>query len=213
MTEPTSMTPFQSCVVYRGGNNGWYVVWWVLFLLLLTFSQLPCSILPTTYQPLFPSLYLVAVAVIQSTMHPILFKPNSSFWRYGARFWNGTLFKHQETEPADQRSLGFFENWIANIVGSPLRILKRVARHVMWALMHKGNKIQLLNSPSLALIKRKAFILLAPTFSRHPSYVRLSAWLSRTTEHPKSVSAWLREVSSCSCLTLLPGPVWVLLGK
>ena len=27
------------------------------------------------------------------------------------------------------------------------------------------------------------------------------------------VSTWLREVSSCSCLTVLPGPAWVLLSK
>ena len=28
--------------LYRGGNNGWYVVWWILFLLLLTYSASTC---------------------------------------------------------------------------------------------------------------------------------------------------------------------------
>ena len=27
------------------------------------------------------------------------------------------------------------------------------------------------------------------------------------------VCTWLREISSCSCLTVLPGPAWVLLSK
>ena len=29
----------------------------------------------------------------------------------------------------------------------------------------------------------------------------------------KMVCTWLREISSCSCLTVLPGPAWVLLSK
>ena len=33
------------------------------------------------------------------------------------------------------------------------------------------------------------------------------------TEHPENVCTWLREISSCSCLTVLPGPAWVLLSK
>ena len=33
------------------------------------------------------------------------------------------------------------------------------------------------------------------------------------TEHPENVCMWLREISSCSCLTVLPGPAWVLLSK
>ena len=33
------------------------------------------------------------------------------------------------------------------------------------------------------------------------------------TEHPEKVCTWLREISSCSCLTVLPGPAWVLLSK
>ena len=35
----------------------------------------------------------------------------------------------------------------------------------------------------------------------------------RCTEDPENVCTWLREVSSCSCLTVLPGPAWVLLSK
>ena len=34
-----------------------------------------------------------------------------------------------------------------------------------------------------------------------------------TTEPPEKVCTWLREICSCSCLTVLPGPVWVLLNK
>ena len=33
------------------------------------------------------------------------------------------------------------------------------------------------------------------------------------TEPRKSLGTWLREISSCSCLTFLPGPAWVLLSK
>ena len=40
-----------------------------------------------------------------------------------------------------------------------------------------------------------------------------SAYTHSTTEHPENVCTWLREVSSCSCLTVLPGPAWVLLSK
>ena len=37
--------------------------------------------------------------------------------------------------------------------------------------------------------------------------------LMRSTEPRKSLGTWLREISSCSCLTFLPGPAWVLLSK
>ena len=33
------------------------------------------------------------------------------------------------------------------------------------------------------------------------------------TELPKMVCTWLREVCSCSSLSVLPGPTWVLLSK
>ena len=33
------------------------------------------------------------------------------------------------------------------------------------------------------------------------------------TGHPENVCTWLREISCCSCLTVLPGPAWVLLSK
>ena len=33
------------------------------------------------------------------------------------------------------------------------------------------------------------------------------------TEHPENVCTWLREMSSCPCLTVLPGPAWVLLSN
>ena len=33
------------------------------------------------------------------------------------------------------------------------------------------------------------------------------------TELRKSLGRWLREISSCSCLTFLPGPAWLLLNK
>ena len=33
------------------------------------------------------------------------------------------------------------------------------------------------------------------------------------TEGEIKVCTWLRELSSCSCLTVLPGPAWVLLSK
>ena len=33
------------------------------------------------------------------------------------------------------------------------------------------------------------------------------------TEGEIKVCRWLREMSSCSCLTVLPGPAWVLLSK
>ena len=36
---------------------------------------------------------------------------------------------------------------------------------------------------------------------------------SACTERQIKVCTWLREMSSCSCLTVLPGPAWVLLSK
>ena len=34
-----------------------------------------------------------------------------------------------------------------------------------------------------------------------------------STEPRKSLGTWLREIYTCSCLTFLPGPAWVLLNK
>ena len=34
-----------------------------------------------------------------------------------------------------------------------------------------------------------------------------------TTERQIKVCTYLREISSCFCLTVLPGPAWVLLSK
>ena len=36
---------------------------------------------------------------------------------------------------------------------------------------------------------------------------------SECTEIGKKACMWLREICSCSCLTALPGPAWVLLSK
>ena len=41
----------------------------------------------------------------------------------------------------------------------------------------------------------------------------LVLYLRHTTEPRKSLGTWLREISPCSCLTVLPGPAWVLLSK
>ena len=39
-------------------------------------------------------------------------------------------------------------------------------------------------------------------------------WRSiQSKEGAIKVCTWLREISSCSCLTVLPGPAWVLLSK
>ena len=40
-----------------------------------------------------------------------------------------------------------------------------------------------------------------------------SASKPSSTEPRKSLGTWLREISSCSSLTFLPGPAWVLLSK
>ena len=41
-----------------------------------------------------------------------------------------------------------------------------------------------------------------------------SCWQpDHSTELRKSLGTWLREISSCSCLTFLPNPAWVLLSK
>ena len=37
--------------------------------------------------------------------------------------------------------------------------------------------------------------------------------MAACTEPRKSLGTWLREISSCSCLTFLTGPAWVLLSK
>ena len=44
------------------------------------------------------------------------------------------------------------------------------------------------------------------TFQTHPQ-------ICICTEGEIKVCTWLREISSCSCLTVLPGPAWVLLSK
>ena len=36
---------------------------------------------------------------------------------------------------------------------------------------------------------------------------------AENTEGEIKVCTWLREICSCSCLTVLPGPAWVLLSK
>ena len=36
---------------------------------------------------------------------------------------------------------------------------------------------------------------------------------TKCTEPGKSLGTWLREISSCSCLTVLPGPAWLLLNN
>ena len=41
----------------------------------------------------------------------------------------------------------------------------------------------------------------------------LHVWRGQSRELRKSLGTWLREIDSCSCLTLLPGPAWVLLSK
>ena len=41
----------------------------------------------------------------------------------------------------------------------------------------------------------------------------LLATYTKCTEPRMSLGTWLREISSCSCLTFLPGPAWVLLSK
>ena len=38
-------------------------------------------------------------------------------------------------------------------------------------------------------------------------------YLEPSTERQINVSTWLREISSCSCLTVLPASAWVLLSK
>ena len=52
--------------------------------------------------------------------------------------------------------------------------------------------------------------LLPSTFCQAPSGKRSK---SSYTEGEIKVCTWLREISSCSCLTVLPGPAWVLLSK
>ena len=44
----------------------------------------------------------------------------------------------------------------------------------------------------------------------HLHYIHLKG---NSTEPRKSLGTWLREISSCSSLTFLPGPAWVLLSK
>ena len=48
--------------------------------------------------------------------------------------------------------------------------------------------------------------------------IRAASVKSQTVKHikkelRKSLGTWLREISSCSCLTFLPGPARVLLSK
>ena len=41
----------------------------------------------------------------------------------------------------------------------------------------------------------------------------ISLLLCPSTEHRLKACMWLQEISSCSCLTFLPGPAWLLLNK
>ena len=44
-------------------------------------------------------------------------------------------------------------------------------------------------------------------------WTKLRSRTNLSTEWEIKVCTWLREISFCSCLTLLPGPAWVLLSK
>ena len=48
-----------------------------------------------------------------------------------------------------------------------------------------------------------------------PGKWRVSADIRLAVKLVSGIKActWLREISSCSCLTVLPGPAWVLLNK
>ena len=51
------------------------------------------------------------------------------------------------------------------------------------------------------------------TFSLEEEYDIVSRYICFSTELRKSLGTWLQDISSCSCLTFLPGPAWVLLSK
>ena len=45
------------------------------------------------------------------------------------------------------------------------------------------------------------------------TYMEVCSQVWPCTEPRKSLGTWLREICSCSCLTFMPGPAWVLLSK
>ena len=68
-----------------------------------------------------------------------------------------------------------------------------------------------------ALVLRPRSPYAALTVDRRSPLFGLRSAVRRTfqpsTEPRKSLGTWLREISSFSCLTFLPGPAWVLLSK
>ena len=78
-------------------------------------------------------------------------------------------------------------------------------------------------SAELLLTKRTSEVMMtlfANKLIRIRAVKKISDWLAcwnhiviLTTEGVIKVCTWLREISSCSCLTVLPGPAWVLLIK
>ena len=76
-------------------------------------------------------------------------------------------------------------------------------RFVVFAVVsrHPGRPFSLPSGPSYyAMINGDCWLRPNPTT---PDY----------TEPGIRACTWLREISSCSCLTVLPGPAWLLLNK
>ena len=61
--------------------------------------------------------------------------------------------------------------------------------------------------------EEKNSVFAPPTTTTNEKLISPSLSLSHSTELRKSLGTWLREISSCSWLTFVPGPAWVLLSK
>ena len=72
--------------------------------------------------------------------------------------------------------------------------------------------------PNLLVDVRRAYLVAACAISGDDvgiacKEMKFNGCQKICTEPIKSLGTWLRAISSCSCLTVLPGPAWVLLSK
>ena len=94
-----------------------------------------------------------------------------------------------------------------------IRILNARKLHFHLRLENLGNSFTWHFSHDLA----NAEMSLIPRCERYlfyePTYIYVIVKALHSTEGEIKVYTWLREISSCSCLTVLLGPAWVLLSK
>ena len=102
---------------------------------------------------------------------------------------------------------------ISSTMGSASAITRFSARH--WSFLPMSSILGV-NTSTLTVVLPSGVGWKERTWAWQ-WYINTSIFLTLSfltyTERQIKVCTWLREISSCSCLTALPGPAWVLLSK